>query len=108
MRYMTGVIAILALAVGSLALFGELRKDADASVAARYTPGDERVNKCVQNGYNQTRAAPRLRGPMCERLIKRMDLRFTAAEGGYSHSILLLQAGRQGVSLAKIQASHPA
>ena len=80
MRYIIGVIAVLALAVGGLALFGELRKDADASVAVRYASGDERVNKCVQNGYNQTRAMPRLRGPMCVRLITRMDLRFTPAE----------------------------
>ena len=81
MRYLTGLVAIVSLAVGGLTLVGGWRGDADARSAARQATGDERVNKCAENGF---RGAPgtavRNRQLICQCLIGNMDVSFSPVE----------------------------
>lgn len=81
MRYLTGLVAIAALAVGGLTLVAGGRGDADARSAARQATGDERVNKCVENGFRGADGTTvRNRQLICGCLIGHMDVSFSPVE----------------------------
>lgn len=81
MRYLTGLVAIAVLAVGGLTLVGGWRGDADAGIAVRQASGDERVSKCVENGFRGASGTTvRNRQLICQCLIGDMDVSFSPVE----------------------------
>lgn len=77
MREFVGMACVAVLFSGAFMLYNNL----NAADSAPFASSDERLNKCVTNGFSGRKYTTEVRVEVCGCILKEIDRSFTAREG---------------------------
>jgi hypothetical protein len=85
MREFVGMVGVAILFSGGFMLYDKFGK-ADA---VQIVSSDERINKCVANGFPSGKPTMEIRVAVCGCIMKEMDRSFTPVEGDFLFQVFL-------------------